>query len=172
MGSVGSGDTVVAALLFAFVAVFTGYLLRALSGSAARTDEPGPAEEAGSVDQPLPLNTVNIAERVYLRVTTEYGHSLHLACKRTEWGGRGPRSAVAIRQTDQGLRNLCSYDADELLFPMWTRRTLCGLRWKEMADHLAEVSAIVSSLTDEAPTNYVCDVCAGRAVITWRNQLV
>jgi hypothetical protein len=172
MGSVGSGDTVVAALLGAFVVVFTVYLLRALSGSAARTDEPDDAGAARPIDQPLPLNTVNIAERVYLRVTTEYEHSLHLACKRTEWGGRGPRSAVSTRHTDQSLRDLCSYDVDDLLFPMWTRRTLCGLRWKEMADHHAEISAIVSGRTGQATTNYVCNVCAGRAVITWRNQLV
>jgi hypothetical protein len=171
LGSVGSGDTLVAALLCTFVVVFTAYLRRELTRSSG-VDETDNVDDAGPADQLLPLNTVSIAERVYLRVTTDYEPSVHLACKRTEWAGRGPRSAVATRHTDQGLRHLCSYDASDLLFPMWTRRTLCGLRWKEMADHDAEVSAIVSGLAGDARTSYVCDVCAGRAVITWRNQLV
>src|SRR5262249_41758823 len=135
--------------------------------------------EQGPIRQRLPLNTVTVADRVYLRVITDYEPSVHLVCKLTEWGGRGPRSAVDLRHTQEGLTHLGSYDADDLLFPMWTRRTLCHLRWKSMADHDDEVSAMASTLSASSTTRadhpsptYVCGVCAVHAADASRNELV
>jgi hypothetical protein len=180
---VASGDTVVAVLLCVFVVAFAAYLRRALarSSNASSQDRSPSAPELRPIDQRLPLNTVTVADHVYLRVITDYEPSVHLVCKLTEWGGRGPRSAVQMRHAEQGLKHLASYDDDDLLFPMWTKRTLCGLRWKSMADHDDEVSAITSTLSTTAtpstlashPTpTYVCGVCAVHAADASRNELV
>ena len=112
----------------------------------------------------LPLNTVLVATHVFLRVRPREGNAAHLAPGIDDIECSRPRAPLPRGIRRRGARaRLTGYDAVLLDAPTWSERTMCGLRWLEMASHGEELTMLTTKTAAHDASGYVCQVCATRA---------
>jgi hypothetical protein len=127
-----------------------------------RTGPLPPRTVADTMRGHAPLNVSHTHGAQLLRVAVRGGTMIHLV-PRAE-AGCGGRPAVWPRDlaTSSALRE--RHDRVALDRACWTRRTMCGLPWRCVADDAAEVDAMTASVARvHLPGVTVCPICTARA---------
>jgi hypothetical protein len=114
-------------------------------------------------EEPAPLlapNTIAAGVGTLLLVTMPSGRVLHLAASSdmaiTRW-------AVGLLTPPVDPWSIQAFQS-ELTAATWAPRTMCGLRWREMADAGAELDALLASAEEHwSWGGHICPVCLSEA---------
>ena len=109
----------------------------------------------------LPLNTLAVGSALFLRVLITDKAVLHLTPKASGLPGRRARPAVDARQTWADGHGV--YDGAALIDRIWSKRTLCGLSWWQMASQEHEIE-LVAFVALAGLRGYACQLCAREAL--------
>ena len=110
----------------------------------------------------LPLNTLEVGGALFLRVLITDKALLHLTSK-PSGSGRRARPAVDARQ--KWAEGHGAYDGAAVIERTWSKRTLCGLSWWQMASQAHEIE--LAALAARAGLRgYACQSCAREALRT------
>lgn len=119
----------------------------------------GPPAAPSTAAEALPLNIAEVCGQSYLWVTTGRGTLLHL----TSVAEPGRPGRPAADTGARGLAALDAYDLPALVASTWSARTLCGLRWQQMAAHEAELDAWTAGMARGPVWSFLCPVCGAVA---------
>jgi hypothetical protein len=109
----------------------------------------------------LPLNTVALGDALLLRVLVTDGMLLHLAPRGSALPGKRSRPAVDARQKVGEGHGV--YDGGALVDRIWSKRTLCGLSWWQMASQAHEIELAARAASTRL-RGYACPWCAREAL--------
>jgi hypothetical protein len=102
-----------------------------------------------------------VGSALFLRVLITDKALLHLTAQVSGLPGRRARPAVDARQKwAEGHR---VYDGAALIERIWSKRTLCGLSWWQMASQAHEID-LASLAASAGLRGYACQLCARQAL--------
>lgn len=101
---------------------------------------------------------------VHLKVVTEQRTLLHLVPASGAGGGSRPAFRARGRHVLELVEDLAPFDPVLLLEPIWTKRTMCGLIWSQMATYALELDLTLASPDTPQGDGFVCQVCAASAL--------
>ena len=110
----------------------------------------------------LPLNTLAVGSALFLRVLITDKAVLHLTAKANGLPARRARPAVDARQKWADGHGV--YDGAALIERTWSKRTLCGLSWWQMASQAHEIE-LVAIAALAGLRGYACQLCAREALL-------